>query len=180
MYAEWVKSKGRNIDERTRFMLEVYIPSFSVCALVGVTIYITSEAVDVIMSGDDDDDVDVYFLYGFAIGNFLVDVASSGLFYMKGKEALLVQAHAFSIDGQDPGTMIHKQKANLNMVSALTHVGGDTLRTLSVFIAAVVATATTVSSGLCDAWAAVAVSVTIIVAIIPLVSEIYKAATHTH
>ena len=62
------------------------------------------------------------------------------------------------------------------MISALTHVGGDTMRTMSVFFAAVIATAGQPSS-LCDAWAAIVVSFTICIAVIPLVNEIYKAAT---
>jgi Co/Zn/Cd efflux system component len=62
------------------------------------------------------------------------------------------------------------------MMSALTHVGGDTMRTASVFIAAVIATASNASSSLCDAWAAVVVSFTICCAVIPLINEIYKAA----
>lgn len=64
---------------------------------------------------------------------------------------------------------------NLNMISAFTHVGGDTLRTLSVFIAAAVATAGSIPGYLCDAWAAVFVSITIVIMIIPLLHEIIGA-----
>lgn len=65
---------------------------------------------------------------------------------------------------------------NLNMASALTHVSGDSLRTSSVFIAAVVATTTKYSGAICDAWAAVVVTITIIFIIIPLAYEIYHHA----
>ena len=177
MYAERVKSKGRGIDERTRFMLEVYIPTFSVSALLGVTGYITAEAIAVIQAGGEDDDVDVAFLYAFATANFVVDAASSYMFYMRGKDILLARTFSFSVDANDPDP-VHKQgAANLNMMSALTHVGGDTMRTISVFIAAVVATTTSVKGSLCDAWAAVAVSFTICCAVIPLIFEIYHAAS---
>ncbi len=64
---------------------------------------------------------------------------------------------------------------NLNMISAFTHVGGDTLRTISVFIAAAVATFTGYPGYLCDAWAAVVVSVTIVLMVIPLFIEIHGA-----
>jgi Co/Zn/Cd efflux system component len=64
---------------------------------------------------------------------------------------------------------------NLNMISAFTHVGGDTLRTISVFIAALIATVTNIPGYLCDAWAAVLVTVTIVIMVIPLCIEIYYA-----
>ena len=64
---------------------------------------------------------------------------------------------------------------NLNMISAFTHVGGDTLRTISVFIAALIATVTSTPGYLCDAWAAVLVTVTIVIMVIPLCIEIYHA-----
>ena len=174
MYAEWVKSRGGVIDERTRYILEVYIPTFSVCALLGVTGWITSDAIAVIRNGGEDDDVDIAFLYGFAIANFVVDVLSGAMFYIRGKDVLQSRVFEFSFDARDPTA--EKTTANLNMISALTHVGGDSLRTASVFIAAVVATVTTVPGSLCDAWAAVVVSVTIIVAVIPLIIEIVKAS----
>ena len=173
MYAERIKSQGRTMDRQTRLMLEVYIPTFSVCALLGVTGWITSDAIAVIQGAGDDDDVDVIFLYAFAVSNFAVDAISSWLFYIRGKDILVSERMSFSVD---MATEVKKTHANLNMMSALTHVGGDTMRTASVFIAAVVATASTAPSGLCDAWAAVVVSITLCCAVLPLIAEIYKAA----
>jgi Co/Zn/Cd efflux system component len=72
---------------------------------------------------------------------------------------------------------IEERKSNVNMMSAMTHIGGDSFRTASVFICAVVASTTSISSDLCDAWAAVAVTLSIILFIIPLCKEIYSAAT---
>ena len=51
-----------------------------------------------------------------------------------------------------PGAPNNSPK-NLNMISAFTHVGGDTLRTLSVFVAAAIATFSGTPGYLCDAWA---------------------------
>lgn len=71
MYAERIKSSGRDIDEGTRMMLEVYIPTFSVLSLLGVTAWITSGAVEVIYSkghAAGGGNVDVLFLYGFSGG----------------------------------------------------------------------------------------------------------------
>lgn len=176
MYAERLKSQGRTMDRQTRFILEVYVPTFSICALLGVTGWITSDAIKVILDGGDDDDVDVMMMFGFAAGNFFVDAVSTWMFWMRGKDVLVTERVSFSIDHHSDLHSVPK-KTNLNMVSALTHVGSDTMRTTSVFVAAVIATASSASSSLCDAWAAVVVSITIVCAVIPLLIEIYKAAT---
>lgn len=165
------------MDERTRFLLEVYIPLFSVSALLGVTGWVTSDAIAVIMKGEGGDETDIAFLYGFACGNFLVDAISSWMFYVRGADILKNRTFSFSVDVNDPAPVKEASK-NLNMMSALTHVGGDSARTLSVFVAAVVATIAG-NSTMCDAWATVVVSITIIVAVIPLLKEIYKAAGHS-
>ena len=177
MYAESLKSKGEELSSRTKIILEVGIPCFSICALLGVTAYITSDAVEVIKSNGADDDVNVYFLYGFASANFIVDVISTSLFYVRRKTVFLYiplladqeesSSSSIIIDGKDPeaqGSNIvamkrisspdekKPQEKNLNMISAFTHVGGDTLRTCAVFIAAVVSDTTSASGTVCDAW----------------------------
>lgn len=184
MYAERVKSKYGVLDDGTRRVLEVFIPSISVMALLGVTGYILADAIGIIQEGESDDDVNVYFLWAFSSANFLVDLISSLMFYWRGKDALVSEHHAplrtFSLDrrsfdmGKRP--LIPINIPNLNMMSALTHVGGDTLRTVSVFIAALVATVSDVDGSLCDAWASIVVSISIIICVIPLCHEIYKAA----
>ena len=49
------------------------------------------------------------------------------------------------------------------MISAWTHVGGDTLRTLAVFAAALVSSVTGIDGDICDAWAAIVSGLTIVV-----------------
>lgn len=192
MYAEWLKSKGEELSRTTRIILEVGIPCFSICALLGVTAYITSDAVEVIKSNGADDEVDVYFLYGFASANFIVDIISTSLFYVRRKDVFLYtplladQGESSIIVGEkdaeandnDVSTSPDEkpQEKNLNMISAFTHVGGDTLRTCAVFIAAVVSDTTSASGSVCDAWAAVMVSITIIMCVTPLATEIYRKA----
>ena len=61
------------------------------------------------------------------------------------------------------------------MASAFTHVGADTLRTLAVFVAALVSVLSSASGSACDAVAAMVVTVTIVAAVIPLMKEIYAA-----
>ena len=218
MYAERVKSRSKNgqIDKTTRFLIEALVPMISVSALIGVSIYITIEAVDIIQAykdgsqSKDDDQVNVLFLYGFAGANLLVDLLSAFMFYKKGESvfhdpndvmyirkrstsisksidrtrskskegraaAALLFLHGGHTHSTDQAGERNPIKKNLNMISAFTHVWCDTLRTISVFVAAIVASTTTVSSTLCDAWASIAVSITIFLFIIPLLSEIYQA-----
>merc|ERR1712146_642010 len=131
----------------------------------------------------------------------VVDIISAYMFYAKGKEVFYENVdsqsdsdmglvlsgevsepvnapgvHGRSSVGRsyDPATMKYGSK-NLNMISAFTHVGGDTMRPLSVFVAAAIATFTGVPGYLCDAWAAVVVSFTIVIMVIPLCSEINSA-----
>lgn len=218
MYAERVKSRSKDgqIDKTTRFMIEALVPMLSVSALIGVSIYITIEAVDIIQAykdgsqSEDDEQVNVLFLYGFAGANLMVDLLSAFMFYKKGESVFhdpndvmyirkrstsisksidrtrsqsetgplaatlpfLHGGHTHSTDKADKNDPI---KRNLNMISAFTHVWCDTLRTMSVFVAAIVATTTTIPSTLCDAWASIVVSITIFLCIIPLLREIYLA-----
>lgn len=177
MYAERQKAlNGGNLTRQEKKILEIYIPSFSICALLGVTGYILSDAIDVIQHGDKDE-VNVYFLFGFAGGNFLVDIVSTYMFYWRGHEVLF--SSAVSLERQSVESYNSKTDVsyipNLNMISALTHVGSDTLRTTSVFIAAIISEVGGFKASICDAWAAVVVSFTILIAIIPLVKELCHA-----
>ena len=183
MYAERVKSKDGELSIDMRWILQVYIPLFSITCLLGVTAWITSDAISVIISPSDDDDVDVLFLYLFASGNMVIDIISYYLFHSKwstvfNDEAMQNRSRSVSrsesVELQE--SIDSTNKMNLNMMSAFTHVGGDTLRTSSVFIAAVVATTGVASGELCDAWAANVVTVTIVCMIIPLLKEIWKSS----
>jgi Co/Zn/Cd efflux system component len=206
MYAEWIKSKGNTLDKTTQIILDIVVPSFSVCALLGVTGWVTSDAIKVIITnGEGEDDVNVFFLYGFAAANFLVDFVSSYMFYAKrhtvfitnhfrtpSDEAIILDIEQIDEEektdpsssrgatrNNDESKAVESTKSNLNMLSAFTHVGGDTLRTCAVFFAAVVSTASGAKGSVCDAYAAVVVTVTIIFCVIPLITEIYKAS-HAH
>ena len=70
-------------------------------------------------------------------------------------------------------------KANLNMISAFTHLTGDSMRTFSVIVAALISTIAGIPSNICDAWAAIVVTITICFMVIPLVWEINKAIFRT-
>jgi Co/Zn/Cd efflux system component len=173
-------------------MLEVGIPTFSVSALLGVTAWITYDALDVILHPENEK-VNVFYLFGFASGNAAVDIVCAILFYLRRRDVLYNPLEAKIIDDQSVTSLLSEERkdpekciaddqeknpsaVNLNMASALTHVSGDTLRTSAVFIAAVVAVTSKYSGALCDAWAAMIVTVTIIFIVIPLVTEIFDHA----
>ena len=196
MYAERYKLRDLKMGKATRMMLEVYVPTFSVIALLGVTIYAVTESIKIIINEPTgDDDVKISFLYGFASANMVVDIASGYMFLKKGKAAFISELkleHRYIIDveseveststnsvnyienGDEEGRAASPKK-NLNMVSACTHLSADTLRTLSIFAAAVVNTATGARGDLCDAWACIVVTATIVVMVYPLINEIFKA-----
>jgi Co/Zn/Cd efflux system component len=188
MVAERIKNaNGGVISPQSQMILEVTIPATSVSMLIGVTIYVTYGAVqDIILKNPDGEDVDITMLWLFSVLGALVDIVSIWMFYAKGRSSFFETLHDHSHSDDDEyhilegdeeeatGAVVKEQK-NLNMISAFTHIGGDTLRTFSVFIAAAIATATNVPGYLCDAWAAVFVTVTIVITIMPLLREIVKA-----
>lgn len=196
MYSESVKARFGEIDLNTRMVLEVGIPLFSVTALLGVSAWITNDAVLIIMDPGEDDDVDVIFMFAFAAGNAFVDVVCATLFYLRRGDVLKAQQgdgagvttrllndetkdESCSVSVATTATAASKapSNTNLNMASALTHVGGDSLRTASVFFAATVASLTDYKASLCDAWAAIIVTVTILFIVGPLLREIGSAYT---
>jgi Co/Zn/Cd efflux system component len=187
MIAERIKSGGGVITPRVQMILEVYVPSTSVAMLIGVTIYVTVGAVNDIITPPEDDTVDIFMLWLFSSLNAVVDIVSGYMFFAKGRGVLYEtindgddmddedKYHILEGDDEEVLQKRPEEHKNLNMISALTHVGGDTLRTLSVFIAAAIATASNTPGYLCDAWAAVFVSLTIVITIMPLLSEIFRA-----
>lgn len=146
----------------------------------------------------DSPDVNVLFLFGFAAGNALIDIICAALFFIRRddvlknyvavdsksgnsrNESLLKNQHMSDAEEGHSSSniaVVSASNTNLNMASALTHVGGDTLRTGAVFVAAMVASLTDLNPTLCDAWAAVVVTITILFLVGPLLKEIGKAYT---
>lgn len=162
--------------------------------------------------GHKEEDVQVAFLYSFAVANLVVDVLCTWLFYVRRQDVFLQPSKSPSAEGQE-GSEEHAslydledveivlcadfreddhgdagasgfegssggkdgeqnkgggKARNLNMISAFTHVGGDTLRSLTVLLAAVASSTFDIDTALTDAVAAIVVSVTIVVAVLPL------------
>lgn len=157
--------------------------------------------------GHKEEDVNVTYLYSFAVANLVVDVICTWLFYVRRQDVFLQPSKSehgkdgshgddtsmgmydmedveivlcadynesdqkdFSCDssGGKEGNDNQLKTKNLNMISAFTHVGGDTLRSFTVLLAAMVSSTFEIDATLTDAVAAIVVSVTIVVAVMPL------------
>jgi Co/Zn/Cd efflux system component len=163
-------------------MIEVVIPTFSLICLLGVTIYVAVDAINVLtIPRDREHDIDVVYLYGFAVANAVIDFLSSYIFLRKGDiKEVFYNIDAVSAQGQERSLSSIKdipigKTTNLNMMSAFTHLSGDSLRTASVLVGAMVSTFAGIPSQICDAWAALAVTISIIFIIVPVAYEIVKA-----
>jgi Co/Zn/Cd efflux system component len=163
-------------------MIEVVIPTFSLICLLGVTIYVAVDAINVLtIPRDREHDIDVVYLYGFAVANAVIDILSSYIFLRKGDiKEVFYNIDAVNAQGQEKPLSSIKdipigKTTNLNMMSAFTHLSGDSLRTASVLVGAMVSTFAGIPSQICDAWAALAVTISIIFIIVPVAYEIVKA-----
>ena len=169
-----------------RFILEVVIPAISLCCLLIVTGYVTAEAIDVIRRPTEDHEiVNIYFLFGFSFINVFVDLLSSCMFFRNGEEDVFlsyrikkrISSYNSLSESIEEAEREEPGNANLNMISAFTHLTGDSLRTFSVIVAALISLVANIPSNICDAWAAIVVTITICFMAIPLLREIYKATT---
>lgn len=261
IYVEWYKNHYGGVSRRSRFYLEIVIPTLSVILLMLTTIYTTIDASLLLQNPPVKDDVDVDYMYGFSIFNMFVDFLCWMLFSLRGSETFIeaVEIPQLSLDtsitfddeldfgilpdtdfdsilpstqpstsasnstslftftecfklmscglyrpaegtggvtspsfstmstmstaishaggsGAVGGGSSHK-RSNLNMLSAFIHVVGDTLRTISVLLAAAISTIFHVDGDICDAWAAIVASISILIMCGSLIAEIRKSWT---
>lgn len=185
------------MSRRTNIMLEVMIPSFSVVCLLGVTAYVAVDAVSVVMAGAaNTKGVDLYYLYGYSAAGGVIDIVSSfvffkdrtgtAVFFTTGANVLRATTSSVLHDetveetrvvesGRLEVTPQTSKKVNLNMMSAFTHLSADSMRTAAVIVAAMTSSFGNYPSQICDAYAALVITVIIVVMTIPLIREIYKA-----
>jgi Co/Zn/Cd efflux system component len=233
-YVEWLKTSYGTVSVTFRYYIDVVIPAISVTALLGMTVYITIDATQVLYAPPAHDTVDIRYLYAYSTANFVIDMICSVLFYCNRNNVFTEQLDlprlsldttisldderefGYLDDDSEPSTPLHHLyqasssstgrdpskrsgccnlsntadyptlahhlhshhggRKNLNMISAFAHILGDTLRTISMFAAAVASTWTGIDGDVCDAGAAVVVTITILVICWPLIVEIRKAA----
>jgi Co/Zn/Cd efflux system component len=177
MSAEKKKDAG-GCSELERCRLELVSPSISVIALLSVTVYISYDAilrliavettttVETESGKDDDGDAKSDVMLGFAVANLILDLGSM-LAFTRSWKCLCRDKNdeqgTYECQGDDDDV-----SKNMNMSSAYTHVIADTLRSIAVLVAAVVAMTTDISSDTTDAVAALAVSGIIAITVIPL------------
>ena len=153
-----------------------------------------NDAIAILRVSSEEDEVNVYFLYFFSTLNLAIDIYCVIIFYSRGREVfyesppvpqLSLDTSIHSNDSEEfghledefdgsPDLAVENRRRNLNMISAFTHVGGDTLRTISVFAAAIVSSLFGLPVDRCDAWAAILVSITIVAIVIPLIMDITR------
>ena len=182
------------MSRRTNIILEIMIPSFSVICLLGVTGYVAADAVHVVMAGAADTrEVNLYYLYGYSVAGAVIDIVSSIFFFKDGtgtevfftngtklvspvisttSNVMLAEETRIASLEDAPQTT---RKVNLNMMSAFTHLTGDSMRTAAVIIAAMVSSIGGYPSQICDAYAALVITGTILIMTIPLITEIFRA-----
>lgn len=218
LYAEKTKEDITRSDS-AKVITEIAIPSFSVLCLLGVSVYITYDAANILHHPPAIDDVPISYMYGFAICNLFIDIICGAFFYSRGRDVFYetkVLIPTLSLDtyidndeefghldedldvitpissnryinnnnsrnsSGSGGDMNNNEnnsgRKNLNMLSAFTHVSGDTIRTISVIIAALISTIFKIDVDICDAWAAIGVCATIFVMSVPLIADIIGTA----
>ncbi len=143
-----------------------------------MTLWITISAVTIILEGGTDYSVDLTILWTLSTINLVIDLCSALLFYCQGKEILqspnkIDYIDQESVEIEDQSLLYH---TNLNMLSTLTHVSGDLMRTISVLAAAILSSLFNLNTSLCDAWASIVVSITIVMIVCPLFRELINAS----
>jgi Co/Zn/Cd efflux system component len=197
MYAEWYKDNYRNtnsnntpIESNEVLLLEICIPATSLTLLLTVTCFVTYDAIRLLEHPPKKDEVEVVYLYFYAVLNLVVDLICGALFFFSGQHSgfsfngessksrrsstsVLEEvddeeedeeeeererhpSYRHSGSGSSPSASasasgsVRGGRKNLNMLSAFTHVLGDTLRTVAVFTAAAVSTLTGIDGDICD------------------------------
>eukprot|EP01052_Picozoa_sp_SAG31_P036013 SAG31_NODE_4430_length_3236_cov_2.591011_1_plen_400_part_00 len=163
---------------RRREWQRVAAAGVSLALLLGFTVYFLVEAVRAIGTEDDGEEVDPYIVLAFAIAGLLFDAASLAAFRCMqrvqpvdgGEETEIVPAIAVGTSSPSVpavSAMPPKQAAEgLNMVSALLHVLSDSLRSAATLCEAILILGfPNVPSSAFDAWATVAVTTVILIAL---------------
>lgn len=156
-------------------LYELVSPTFSVVALMATTIYILVSAVEVLRSADNNGP-NIIVMWSFMLLNLAIDIVNMFLFVRERHEL------------HRSGVATHE--SNANMLSALTHVVIDTMRTVAVLIALFVHKLCGLAPSLADAYASIAIAVLSFLSTVPLwrvlwgklilLDELKRTTTGTH
>uniref|UniRef100_A0A7S2SW32 Cation efflux protein transmembrane domain-containing protein n=1 Tax=Rhizochromulina marina TaxID=1034831 RepID=A0A7S2SW32_9STRA len=162
-----------NPDEQSKRVVEMAVSGLSLSLLLGFTVYFAVDAIDdIVTAGDKDESVDPHIVLAFAMLGLLFDMLSL-FFYAFWNGAQHRGYTPLPSDGDQGklGTSLSEVAGprggvawlgNINMMSALLHVGSDFLRSLTTLIeATVILNIPTVSSVRADGVSALIVCVII-------------------
>eukprot|EP00040_Diaphanoeca_grandis_P021517 m.114722 g.114722 ORF g.114722 m.114722 type:complete len:270 (-) comp28368_c0_seq1:319-1128(-) len=155
LYAEVKKPKA---SKRKQILYEIVTPAFSAVSLVATTLYITYMAILVLLPSYESDgpEADATVMWIFSSVNLGIDAIVITSFLVE---------HCKKAKGSG---------SNANMLSALTHVLIDTLRSLAVMGAAMAASVFNVNGDTADAISAIIVTVLTLLSTIPLFKILYS------
>lgn len=170
-YGEDMKDRGLELSSKDRRLIKIYLPLLSVTLLFGVNIYITVDASMTLADHPEDEDVDTRFLLVFGILNLVVDIISSYYFYLRKDDVFREVAIP---DIERIGDNKEGVEYNFNMLTAFSHLGGDTFRTVATLAAGIVSMTTTINGDVCDAVAGLVAALTVYGIIFKLLVEMRK------
>lgn len=174
-YGEDMKEKGVELSEKDRRFIKIYLPLLSVSLLFGVNIYITVDATMTLIDHPEEEDVDSRFLLIFGILNLVIDIVSSYYFYLRKDDVFRETAIPDNdVEADANGNIDDVVEYNFNMLTAFSHLGGDTVRTLATLAAGIVSMTTTINGDVCDALAGLIAAVSVYAIIFKLLREMNR------
>lgn len=190
LLAERIKNRPYENDylkEKRRLYLELFPPVVSVATLIVVTVATLRESIDTLTHEPAQDDVSLTIMLIFSAGNLILDIVNVtcfaraqlnfGMDLMRKENAVIRDSWRSTESTPLLRLQNHDDVAvNLNLCSAWTHVCADTMRSAAVLVAAAVAVLFHLEPDIADSWAAVAVSVIILVSLIPLLQGLCLTA----
>jgi len=140
-YAANIMGECIETEEHRKIRNQLVASGLSLCVLLAITIWVSVEALTRLINpaDDDDDDVNAYIVFGFALGGLLFDLASFCAFYMNHRED-------------------RNETEELNMNSALLHVFSDSLRSTTTLLESLLIWIWNFNGADTDAWASLIVS----------------------
>jgi hypothetical protein len=117
--------KKAKATPRQVLLYELISPTFSLVALLAATIYILVSAASELDNPDNSEPPNIIIMWCFTLINLSIDIVNVVLFVVE-RRRKTAELKRFCVTSNE---------SNANMLSALTHVAIDTMRTLSVFVA---------------------------------------------
>jgi Co/Zn/Cd efflux system component len=178
--------KARGASARERLQLELYIPLVSALALLCASGMIVSQALSTLRAPPAVSGAHSGIMLILSSVNLVIDAVAVVFFCRVRKHQLKA---AVDQEGDAAAPLLPDQGAtpllpsadpplmgNVNVCSAFTHVLADTLRSISVLVAALATCAGKVDADVADAWAGLSVSVIILISLLPLLQGVGRNA----